>query len=380
MRIAIIAHSLRSGGTISVGKNIIAAMGRVAPDYEYFISVPNLEDYTSFYESVPKHKVLTLAGGGNIIKRLKYEFIELPAEIKKFSPDILLCLGNMGTVISGVPQVIMCHDAHLFYPGKEYGNYYSKSESIKNWIRCIRFYMDLRKTKLVICQTQIAEALIRKVYNYENKIFVCPNSISEDLLREKNTIAVLPESMKANHNIIKLFYPSGYYPHKNFEILVELFDKHKEALKNYRVMLTIDERQHPRVKKFLSEIATAGLQKYFINLGTLKQNELYSYYHLCDAVLMPTLLESFSGVYLEALYFRKPILTSDFDFIREICGDAAIYFDPYDVDSIFFCIKQLNNNNYQLFEHKAAIQFHNVFRTWDDIAKDILNEFSTVLA
>ena len=32
---------------------------------------------------------------------------------------------------------------------------------------------------------------------------------------------------------------------------------------------------------------------------------------------MPTLLESFSGTYVESMYFEKPILTSDLDFAKK---------------------------------------------------------------
>ena len=59
---------------------------------------------------------------------------------------------------------------------------------------------------------------------------------------------------------------------------------------------------------------------------------------------MPTLLESFSGTYVEAMYHGKPILTSEIDFARDICGDAAIYFDPLDANSLLNTISSLHEN------------------------------------
>ena len=49
---------------------------------------------------------------------------------------------------------------------------------------------------------------------------------------------------------------------------------------------------------------------------------------------MPTLVESFGLIYLEALMFRLPILTSDRDFAHWMCRDLALYFDPMDPVSI----------------------------------------------
>jgi glycosyltransferase involved in cell wall biosynthesis len=45
-------------------------------------------------------------------------------------------------------------------------------------------------------------------------------------------------------------------------------------------------------------------------------------------------METFSFTYDEAMHFDLPILTSDRDFARERCQDAAVYFNPLDADSV----------------------------------------------
>ncbi len=49
---------------------------------------------------------------------------------------------------------------------------------------------------------------------------------------------------------------------------------------------------------------------------------------------MPTLLECFSASYLEAMYMKKIIFTSDLPFAHTVCKDAAFYFAPHDVENI----------------------------------------------
>ena len=51
-------------------------------------------------------------------------------------------------------------------------------------------------------------------------------------------------------------------------------------------------------------------------------------------MILPTLLESFSATYIEAMFHGKTILTSDLDFARDVCGEAAFYFDPLNPQSI----------------------------------------------
>jgi glycosyltransferase involved in cell wall biosynthesis len=53
-----------------------------------------------------------------------------------------------------------------------------------------------------------------------------------------------------------------------------------------------------------------------------------------SALFLPTLLESYGLIYLEAMACGLPIVTSDRDFARWICSDTALYFDPLDPTSI----------------------------------------------
>ena len=81
-----------------------------------------------------------------------------------------------------------------------------------------------------------------------------------------------------------------------------------------------------------------------INLGKIVQKGCPSVYKQCDALFAPTLLETFSAAYPEAMKMRKPILTSKYSFAKDLCGDAALYFDPLDPKDIAQKIKQLIGN------------------------------------
>lgn len=95
-----------------------------------------------------------------------------------------------------------------------------------------------------------------------------------------------------------------------------------------------------------------------------------------DALLMPSLLESFSGTYLEAMHFGLPILTSDLDFAREVCHDAALYFDPWDTASIRDAILRVKNESelaHNLCE-KGNSRLVGMQKSWDEIVRNILQE------
>jgi len=61
---------------------------------------------------------------------------------------------------------------------------------------------------------------------------------------------------------------------------------------------------------------------------------LVPYYRTAACFLFPSLYESSGLPPIEAMAFGCPVVVSDIPALRERCGDAAIYCDPYDVDSI----------------------------------------------
>jgi glycosyltransferase involved in cell wall biosynthesis len=43
------------------------------------------------------------------------------------------------------------------------------------------------------------------------------------------------------------------------------------------------------------------------------------------------------------MHLGTPILTSDLDFAREVCGEAAVYFSPWDPDAMATAIERLRD-------------------------------------
>ncbi len=70
-----------------------------------------------------------------------------------------------------------------------------------------------------------------------------------------------------------------------------------------------------------------------INVGSLTVAQCPTFYQKMDAVIFPSLLECFSATPLEAMVMEKPLFASDRDFIRDVCGEFAYYFDPMNPES-----------------------------------------------
>ena len=372
MRLAVIAHALRVGGGLSVGKNIIGSLGRVAPENQYLVTVPAGLGYEELCQKLPQAEFSVFRDSVKGLSRLRYELAELPRIVRRFRPDVVLGLGNAAVPAARCLQAILCHNAYLFYPLKHFGGRFAlramlSTLPLQRW----RVKRHLRASKLLLCQTEAAAERLRQCCDYSGRVMICPNAVSRFVLAPRHP--PLPEQLLPSAGRMRLLYLTHYYPHKNLEILVETFRRFRSELRNVVVVITISGDQHPGAARVLRNIRRHELESSIVNVGPLKQEELAGYFSHCQALLMPTLLESFSGTYLEAMHFGLPILTSDLDFAHAVCGPAAIYFDPWNPGAIYDAIRRLQSQP-QLARRLAAAG-HNrlagMHKSWDEIVAEI---------
>ncbi len=119
----------------------------------------------------------------------------------------------------------------------------------------------------------------------------------------------------------RLLYVAHNHPSKNLGII----NKAIKYLQNYNIkfIVTIEEQSY-------SEIFDVDSRDKVINVGPVPQYSCPSLYNQTDAVISTSLLETFSAAYPESMKLKKPLLSSDFSFARDICGDSALYFDALD--------------------------------------------------
>jgi glycosyltransferase involved in cell wall biosynthesis len=120
-----------------------------------------------------------------------------------------------------------------------------------------------------------------------------------------------------------LLYPARPWPHKNHVRLLEAFVLLRSELPELRLVLTGGglEALGP---------LPAGVER----MGNVASEELASLYRTAACLVFPSLYEGFGLPPLEAMASGCPVATSSAGAIPEICGDAAVYFDPEDPEAI----------------------------------------------
>ena len=136
---------------------------------------------------------------------------------------------------------------------------------------------------------------------------------------------------KKQDNEFRLIYITHNHPNKNLTSINKILPLLDGF--NIKFFLTLDDVSYRTLFPVLT--------KNVINLGPIPQKSCPSVYKQCDALFAPTLLETFSAAYPEAMKMGKPILTSNYSFAKDVCQDAALYFDPLDPKDMIKKIKML---------------------------------------
>jgi len=86
-----------------------------------------------------------------------------------------------------------------------------------------------------------------------------------------------------------------------------------------------------------------AVRKNVILLPHLPESELPTLYTSARALVVPSRLEGFGLPALEAMACGSPVISSSAGSLPEVCGDAALYFDPYDVESFLGTLKRFDS-------------------------------------
>jgi glycosyltransferase involved in cell wall biosynthesis len=118
---------------------------------------------------------------------------------------------------------------------------------------------------------------------------------------------------------------------------------------------------------FVKITGAKNANEFFYKIQNKERFEFYGYvddceldqlYHDAYAFVYPSLNEGFGYPPLEAMHYGVPVLASSHTSIPEVCGDAAVYFNPYSIEEImarilFIC----NEKNYTDYSKRSINRF-----------------------
>jgi len=330
MKILINCSMLKKGGVLQVGHSFVSEL-LLRKDHDYYFILSSLlrKDFPEMEESP---RFITYDVIPSVLLVLTGREKKLDAMVERIQPDVVFSVFGPSYWKPKCTHVCGYAKAAYFYPDSPFIQRMPFRRKLKLSVLKTLHMRDFKRfNQALVVETKDAasrlETLVpsKKVFvvsNTYNQVFDQPD-LWDDSLK-------LPE-----FDGITLLSISANYRHKNLALIPDVISylkEHDPSLK-FRFVLTLNKSDYRSVDE---EVA-----RHILFLGPVSILQVPSLYKQSDLMFMPTLLECFSATYPESMRMSVPILTSDMPFARDVCGDAALYFDPLSPESIAKAIHSL---------------------------------------
>lgn len=244
-----------------------------------------------------------------------WEQFDLPRFLKKHGRPVLVNLCNMAPLY--YPRnVVMIHDLAVLHNPKWF------SLKFRAYYRWALSQIAGKSLKVLTVSSFSKHKIMELLRVPQERIAVIPGAVAESF----SHLADEPFPNKHGRYVLAV---SSLDPRKNFARLIEAFLRAK--LRDVKLIVAGGQSHvfsDPRLQDVLDDADNIVLT------GYLRDPELAGLYQHALCLVYPSLYEGFGLPALEAMACGCPVVASRIASLPEVCGDAAYYVEPYDIDSI----------------------------------------------
>ena len=287
-------------------------------------------------------RFLSVEAPAGTAQRFWFEQSKLPGLIRQSHANVLLSVGNFALWNSPVPQILLSRNA--LYTSKDFEWDLQRRGDYRLWldnaVKTAAAGISIRRADVTVAPSRsFAEELrnwtgvtVETVHHGFNRdLFL---SDSKSLPRD------VEERLSVADGDLRLLFVSHYNYYRNFETLLRAIPILKElvAPKKVRLFLTCQLRSEANPGSYRAGNAAAllkqlGIVDDVVELGSIPYRSLHLLYRRCDIYATAAYAESFAHPLIEAMSTGVPIVASDIAVHREICGEAALYFERFSPES-----------------------------------------------
>lgn len=230
------------------------------------------------------------------------------------------------------------YDMIIFENGIDYVNYFCKKTDTKSKI-IIHLHNDylnrdtpngkeiLENCYQVWTVSEYIKNRVQEIDSNCDKVKVLSNPLDKVIFNKK-LISDEKEDLKNKLGIKDEFifiYTGRLIPVKGVKELILAFNNLVTKKENVKLLIVGGNSDYRNTGNYVNELKRIANNN-VIFTGYIPADELYKYYSLANAQVVPSLWnEAFGLILLEGMYFNLPIIASNSGGMPEICGDSALY-------------------------------------------------------
>jgi glycosyltransferase involved in cell wall biosynthesis len=268
-------------------------------------------------------------------RRFWFEQAALPKLIRQNGTDVLVSAGNIALRWSPVPQILL--SGNSLYTSSDFSRDLRRRRDYGLWLdnRIKGFFarrsIDWADATVAPSQTFARElqrktgARVLSIYHgFDCGVFFGDSAPLPAEVREK---------LDSTGGALRLLFVSHYNYYRNFETLLRAVPILQEHLAGQKVRLfltcKLSSAENPgtyRADAAAALVKQLGIEEQVVELGAIPYSQLHHVYQACDIYVSPAYAETFAHPLVEAMASGLPVVASDLEVHREVCGGAALYF------------------------------------------------------
>jgi glycosyltransferase involved in cell wall biosynthesis len=283
-------------------------------------------------------------------RRFWYEQATLPGVIRRCGADVLLSAGNFALRNSPVPQILLSRNS--IYTSADYFRDLRSRSQYRLWLET-QFRAVLAKKSIGWADVTVApsEAFANELRRWTGAaVSAIHHGFDHDaFFRDHGPLdSTVEEKLRSAEGCLKLLFVSHYNYYRNFETLFRAIPRlrNRMAGRAVKLLLTCNLRSDANPGGYDSKSAARlveelGISGEVVELGAVPYRQLHQVYRRSDVYVSPAYTETFAHPLVEAMASGLPVVASDLEVHREVCGDAAIYFPRFSSEALAGCLAQV---------------------------------------
>lgn len=331
MRIGIDAKWFFRGpvSTRVILQNLLPELFYLFPEHEWVIFLDRKDKSFPFPYRSEKIRVEYIWADNNMISNV---FL-LSGRLKSLKPDIMV-YQTFPSFRHVVPSISFIHDV-LF---REFPQFFTWKEKL--YFFSLPWFTRNRSDRVVATTSYVSRDLIK--YSYVKKITdidIVPLAVSKFFKpAEQHDHIRIAEVRKKFHLPDRfLLFVGRLNVRKNIENLL----KAMLLLKNRSIRLVIVGKEDWKTSDLDEILLNPELRERILLTGYMSDEELVLTYSIAEIFCFPSFAEGFGLPPLEAMASGIPVIVAETTALPEVCGDAAVYINPYLPENIARAIDAL---------------------------------------
>lgn len=304
------------------------------------------------------------------IKKLKF----IQASVRKGLKNNVVILSHVNLLLVGyliklfspkTKLVLMAHGIEVWKPFTGY-----------------KKYMLLKCDKILAVSKYTASVLMRLSQVPETKLQALNNCLDpflQDLANKEKDAGLLKKYHLSKEDIVLMTVArlAARERYKGYDIVIESFQKLRETYPHLKYLIVgkYDEMEKDRLDKMIEKYQ---LKDQVIFAGFIPDAKLADHFNLADIYIMPSEKEGFGIVFIEAMYYNKPVIAGNKDGSTDalLGGKLGLLVNPKSTAEVMDAISKILTDKKQFLPDQKLLIDNFSYPVYKNKWKGILNNLT----